>query len=641
MERSTARDGETDGLTYAKVQTEFEWILQENDRTAAVGASQSATTYSRTKWWKERTELDQQLQSLLQNIESGWLGGFKGIFDLDTSIDEHDDDFRLFSSTVSKVVVDSLASKQRVKLPQLHPDLCRIILLLGPEPDPSDVEDVLYYLLDTMQFAGHTVAYDEINIDSIEGRLSDAIRTFYLSKRDAPPQTAPSHIVLVLDKFARLQRGGEAALVDPDSLSFVLNPEGDLPSTEAQFSKLLDRYFGHGGGEQFVRSQKVRKLERCAVSFLMGCSSGRLKPAGEFDPSGIALSYVIAGCPALVANLWDVTDRDLDRFSADALSKWGLIRKEADSSAPQRRHRRSPTAAAAAATAAVTDSGHETKPSICEAVAAARDACRMKYLVGAAPVVYGVPVYLRNQPNDGALDTRAFVRFYPTRLAIARNLSVQSSAMWNYPTPRRDDTVETPYPGGAKVKDPYRALEDPDAEVTKEFVRQENEVFQGFLKDSPFRAKLHDRLTELFNYERFGCPFRRGAHYYYFHNSGLQPQSVLYRKATLDAPPETFFDPNTLSEDGTVSLSTYGFTEDGSFFAYALSSGGSDWVRIFVKDTSKAEGEPIDGPIEWVKFTSISWTHDNKGFFYNKYPKPEKLTTEDAGKETDSSKNQM
>ncbi|KAJ1569370.1 hypothetical protein HK405_005988 [Cladochytrium tenue] len=200
----------------------------------------------------------------------------------------------------------------------------------------------------------------------------------------------------------------------------------------------------------------------------------------------------------------------------------------------------------------------------------------------------------RALPVVGAISAlRAFVHFYPAiipaGLPVVRDLSVRSSAMWSYPTPRRDDTVETLYPGGAKVKDPYRALEDPDAEETKEFVRQENEVFQGFLKDSPFRTKLHDRLTELFNYERFGCPFRRGAHYYYFHNSGLQPQSVLYRKAALDAPPETFFDPNTLSEDGTISLSTYGFTKDGSFFAYALSSGGSDWVMYHVLGTPQSD----------------------------------------------------
>ncbi|KAI9357906.1 prolyl oligopeptidase [Zopfochytrium polystomum] len=217
---------------------------------------------------------------------------------------------------------------------------------------------------------------------------------------------------------------------------------------------------------------------------------------------------------------------------------------------------------------------------------------------------------------------------------------------WAYPAVARDETVKDTYHGKHVVPDPYRALEDPDAAATKAFVQAQNSLFHGHLSaPGSCKAALKARLTDVFNYERFGCPFKRGEYYYYFHNSGLQPQSVLYRKRALDGPAEVFFDPNTLSDDGTVSLNTYSFTESGSRFAYALSASGSDWVRIFVRDTAAVDGaggaKDLEDPIEWVKFTGISWTRDEKGFFYNRFPKPAGLTTEEMGRETDVSKNQM
>lgn len=213
---------------------------------------------------------------------------------------------------------------------------------------------------------------------------------------------------------------------------------------------------------------------------------------------------------------------------------------------------------------------------------------------------------------------------------------------WAYPTPKRDESIMDIYHAARSIPDPYRVLEDPDHHETKAFVQEQNAVFQEFLRDSKFKSKLKDRLTEMFNYERFGCPFKRGNSYYYFHNSGLQPQSVLLRKSSLDDTPEVFFDPNKLSEDGTVSLNTYSFSHTGKFFAYALSSSGSDWVRIFVKETAKPDAGDIEKtPLEWAKFTGIAWTHDDAGFFYNLYPKPTNLSTENAGRETDKSKNQM
>ncbi|TPX54287.1 hypothetical protein SeMB42_g00355 [Synchytrium endobioticum] len=218
-----------------------------------------------------------------------------------------------------------------------------------------------------------------------------------------------------------------------------------------------------------------------------------------------------------------------------------------------------------------------------------------------------------------------------------------STSPFNYPAVRRDESVlDKLHDGKTTVADPYRWLEDPDSAETKDFVKAQNELFKSYVSSSSLHDKFEKRLTEMFNYERFGCPFKRGSSYYYFFNSGLQAQSVLYKQDSLDGAPRIFFDPNTLSEDGTVSLNTYAFTEDGKYFAYGLSASGSDWVTIRVRSTADDAPEDLEPqPVEWAKFTSIAWTHDNKGFFYNRYTPPAKIpNNSDKGTETDTNKNQ-
>ena len=210
---------------------------------------------------------------------------------------------------------------------------------------------------------------------------------------------------------------------------------------------------------------------------------------------------------------------------------------------------------------------------------------------------------------------------------------------FHYPAVRRDETVVDVL-HGTQVPDPYRWLEDPDSAETKAFVAAQNELFFSYIEKCPFRSDFRRTLTELWNYEKYGCPFKRGEDYYHFHNSGLQAQSVLYQRKGLDAPPRVFLDPNTLSKDGTVSLNTYGFSKSGRYLAYGLSSSGSDWVSVHVRETQ--EGAPAEAearPLEWAKFTGLQWTHDDRGFFYNRYPKPAASTSIDKGTETDSNKN--
>lgn len=191
------------------------------------------------------------------------------------------------------------------------------------------------------------------------------------------------------------------------------------------------------------------------------------------------------------------------------------------------------------------------------------------------------------------------------------------STLYSYPELERDESlVEKIF--DVDVPDPYRFLEDPHAEKTKQFVKNQNEVTEPFFQKCPYRSRIREILSDNQNYEKIGCPFKRGGKYYFFKNTGLQPQSVLYQQDTLDSEPRVFFDPNELSDDGTVALSITSFSPNGEYFAYGLSYSGSDWVKIRVKHIPT--GKDLQDKIERAKFTSVQWTHDNKGFFYAKYP---------------------
>ncbi|KAJ3115234.1 hypothetical protein HK100_001421 [Physocladia obscura] len=206
--------------------------------------------------------------------------------------------------------------------------------------------------------------------------------------------------------------------------------------------------------------------------------------------------------------------------------------------------------------------------------------------------------------------------------------------LFAYPEVRREDFFETLH--GFSVADPYRHLEDPDAPETKAFVEAQGYLFREYIKTTDVRERVAAKLTELNNFEKYQVPFKRGDNYYYFYNSGLQAQSVLYTQKSIDSAPTVFFDPNTLSADGTVSLNAFNFSPSGNLFGYALSTSGSDWVKIYVRRV----GSYVDleaTPIEWAKFSKIEFTHDDLGFFYTKYPTPA-VASESAGTEVDASK---
>src|SRR5690554_3522597 len=189
-----------------------------------------------------------------------------------------------------------------------------------------------------------------------------------------------------------------------------------------------------------------------------------------------------------------------------------------------------------------------------------------------------------------------------------------------YPDTKKVDTVDTYF--GVEVKDPYRWLEDDRSEETAEWVKAENEVTFGYLNNIPFREDLKKRLSDAWNYEKIGAPFKEGDYTYFFKNDGLQNQYVLYQYKTGEDPStaKVFLDPNTFTKDGTTSLDAVRFSKDGSKLAYSISEGGSDWRKVLVMNTETRE--LIGDTLKDVKFSGLSWKGED-GFYYSSYDKPE------------------
>ena len=222
-----------------------------------------------------------------------------------------------------------------------------------------------------------------------------------------------------------------------------------------------------------------------------------------------------------------------------------------------------------------------------------------------------------------------------------------------YPEPFRDASVYKFYHGETKVCDPYRALEDPDAPATKDFVIEQNKCSRAWFKENcdDVVPKFDAKMTELYNYEKYGTPFRRGGKgnpqkIFFFYNDGLQNQYVL-KMHDAGSDPSTatvLLDPNKIRDDGTAAFRSYDVSPNGHFLAYGVSFGGSDWFTIYVRDV--ATGQDMKGEkIEWCKFSDIEWDKESQGFYYARYAKPKSLSDGDAqnaaGTETDAAENQM
>ncbi|KAG8730106.1 hypothetical protein FRC10_003137 [Ceratobasidium sp. 414] len=437
------READEETFDYDDAMDELTSIIETSDRITHEGVNIEGNKDAIAEWWSERTTLDQRMRELLDNIEFCWFGLFKTV--MAVPLDHAPDTLSLLRSRLDKAFKrNGIGGDKTNARPKLDKGLLDCFASISPKCRDEELEDLAYFILDLYQLNGISIALSEVDIDTLVVDLRNALEEHALKTKSRSTLVDDHHMFLVLDKnvqrvpweslpilrgqsvsripsvsflvdrvqlaghrqgtpFVANPEGGAAdrACVNPTRVQYVLNPKGDLRHTEKEFGPWLKRmtkeagwtgiigrkpseeemarslagadlfiYFGHGGGEQFIRSQKVRHLQRCAAAMLWGCSSGAMRDMGDFDPVGTPYHYMLAGCPTLVATLWDVTDRECDRFAQSVFTSLKL-------NEPRPK----------------TSDGQEGT-SVVQAVASAREVCKLKYLTGAAPVVYGIPFYL-------------------------------------------------------------------------------------------------------------------------------------------------------------------------------------------------------------------------------------------------------
>jgi prolyl oligopeptidase len=185
-----------------------------------------------------------------------------------------------------------------------------------------------------------------------------------------------------------------------------------------------------------------------------------------------------------------------------------------------------------------------------------------------------------------------------------------------YPVTKKVDTVDNYF--GTKVADPYRWLENDTSAATAAWVKEQNEVTSTYLSKIPFRDRVREKITKIWNYPKYGVPFREGLWYFFNKNNGLQNQSVLYVRKGLEGTPKVLLDPNTLSTDGTIALAGISASHDGKYLAYSIARSGSDWNEIHVMEIES--GKLLPDTLKWVKFSGMAWQND--GFYYSRFEEP-------------------
>jgi len=213
---------------------------------------------------------------------------------------------------------------------------------------------------------------------------------------------------------------------------------------------------------------------------------------------------------------------------------------------------------------------------------------------------------------------RILVAFSLT-LSLSVLLAAEPKTEFKYPAAPKSDQSDDYH--GTKVADPYRPLENPDAPESRKWIEAENKLTFDFLKAIPERDAIKARLTALWDYEKFGVPFREKNRYFISKNSGLQNQSVLYVASNLSEAPRQLLDPNTLAKDGTVALGGVAVSDDAKLMAYGLASAGSDWQQWKIREVET--GKDREDKLDWIKFSGASWMKDGSGFFYSRYDKPD------------------
>jgi len=220
--------------------------------------------------------------------------------------------------------------------------------------------------------------------------------------------------------------------------------------------------------------------------------------------------------------------------------------------------------------------------------------------------------------RHAALVASLFAAFGAHAQVTTQTCPAAGTAM-TYPVTKKVEQKDTYH--GTTIADPYRWLEDANSADTKDWVDAQNKVTQSYLSQIPEREAIKQRLTKLWNYERYSVPYKEGGRYFYSRNDGLQNQSVLFTMKSLADTPRMLLDPNTLAADGTVALAGMAVSPNGQYLAYGTAASGSDWNEWKVRDIDS--GKDLDDHLKWVKFSATAWTRDGKGFFYSRYDAPE------------------
>ncbi|KAH3667467.1 hypothetical protein OGAPHI_003116 [Ogataea philodendri] len=378
---------------------ELEAIIHESDLTTKPEVtSRVKTRDDRAEWWSRRKRLDSRLKNLLQEIDSHWFGGFKGVFGNKLFASQ---DVEQFQQSLEYVL--GKHTGRELKLSEFETDMF-LQLDLASDAKRTDIEDLLQHL-QISDDVSHDVLMFEIECELRKVKpvaqrdhlvlivSSECIKMPwesipFLASRSV--SRMPS--VEMLEKLLQNSGNKLATGISASNGYYVINPGGDLKRTEANFKELFTHrdgwtgvigmrpseeqlvsglegkmyiYAGHGGGEQIIRSKTIKNMDRLPPALLLGCSSGKLKTNGVFKPYGTVYNYLTGGCPMVVANLWDVTDKDIDKFTLRMFDKWGFTGTGS------------------------TDIGHS--------IAESRNVCVLPYLNGAAPVLYGLPFKLCNE----------------------------------------------------------------------------------------------------------------------------------------------------------------------------------------------------------------------------------------------------
>ncbi|KAG8650212.1 hypothetical protein MANES_07G013200v8 [Manihot esculenta] len=462
-----------------KVAPAFKLILEENYLSSSTFPLED-TKENRNSWWMRRKKLDWQLGKLLRNLEDLWLGPWRFVLLGEFSNCKHLD-------SVQKKLIRNLKSKCKM---DVNESFLKVILGGRYALDGGDFFADLVYL-EKSCFIGKTLYSDEETCQTLynepEGieKLSDlAIQLLHdalneleedslnrepiilvldcdiqmlpwenlpvLRNQEVYRMPSVGSICLTLDRSCNHQEQVQQKIsafpsIDPLDAFYLLNPSGDLNSTQVEFenwfkvqnlegkagsaptaeelssalkSHDLFLYFGHGSGAQYISQQEIQKLENCAATLLMGCSSGSLSLHGCYTPQGTPLSYLLAGSPIIVANLWEVTDKDIDRFGKAMLDGWLKERSNASTDCAQcnlllkefealnlkdpkvttkRKVQKKKEIETCDSDSLKNCCNH--RPRIGSFMSQAREACTLPFLIGASPVCYGVPTGIRKKKD--------------------------------------------------------------------------------------------------------------------------------------------------------------------------------------------------------------------------------------------------